>query len=80
MVRFITCPVPAFVIVTFAPLTTAPEGSVTVPTMLPVPTVVCANALGSSSERITAAYTIQLNRLMVERLSDIRLPSFQIAE
>src|ERR1700681_672009 len=30
------------VITTLTPLTTASEGSVTVPTMLPVPTVVCA--------------------------------------
>src|SRR5271170_4081711 len=37
------CPVARFVIVTLAPLTTAPEGSITVPTMLPVPTVVWAN-------------------------------------
>src|ERR1700737_4372071 len=38
-----TCPVAAFLMVTCAPATTAPEGSLTVPTMLPVPTVVCAN-------------------------------------
>jgi hypothetical protein len=31
-------------IVTLAPLTTAPDGSVTVPTMLPVLTVDCANS------------------------------------
>jgi hypothetical protein len=30
-------------IVTLAPMTTAPEGSLTVPTMLPVSTVACAN-------------------------------------
>jgi len=29
--------------ITFAPLTTAPDGSVTVPWMLPVEIVVCAN-------------------------------------
>ena len=38
------CPVATLVIVILAPLTTAPEGSLTVPTMLPVPTVVWANA------------------------------------
>ena len=38
-----TWPVATLVIVTLAPLTTAPDGSLTVPTMLPVPTVVWAN-------------------------------------
>jgi len=37
------CPVATFVIVTTAPWTIAPEGSLTVPTMLPVPTVVWAD-------------------------------------
>ena len=43
MTRLMSCPVATLVIVTLAPLTTAPEGSLTVPTMLPVPTVVWAN-------------------------------------
>jgi len=34
-------PVATLLIVTLAPLITAPDGSLTVPTMLPVPTVVC---------------------------------------
>src|SRR5438552_12237702 len=38
-----TCPVSLFVMVTFAPGTTAPLGSVTVPTILPVEIVVWAN-------------------------------------
>ena len=38
-----TCPVATLVTVIWAPLITAPEGSLTAPTMLPVPTVVCAN-------------------------------------
>ena len=41
--RLMTCRVATLVIVIWAPLTTAPEGSLTVPTMLPVPTVVWAN-------------------------------------
>jgi hypothetical protein len=40
--RWINRPVATFVIVTAAPTTAAPDGSLTVPTILPVPTVVWA--------------------------------------
>ena len=39
----IICPVALFVTVILAPVITAPEGSLTVPRILPVPTVVCAD-------------------------------------
>jgi len=41
MASSMTCPLAMSVIVTLAPLITAPEGSLTIPTMLPVPMVVC---------------------------------------
>jgi hypothetical protein len=41
--------VPLFVITTLAPFTTAPLGSVTVPTMLPVLIVVCATIMDDST-------------------------------
>jgi hypothetical protein len=45
------------VIVTSAPLTTAPEGSLTVPTMLPVPTVVWANKQCVTLNRAKSAHS-----------------------
>src|SRR5581483_5955567 len=48
----ISWPVLILVMVTLAPLTTAPDGSVTVPTILPVPTVVCA--ISSVADRRSA--------------------------
>src|SRR5580704_10894238 len=44
--------VPLLVIRTFAALTTAPLGSVTVPTILPVLIVVCANIVDDSNTRV----------------------------
>ena len=41
VVVVITCPVAVLLIVTLAPATTAPEGSVTVPATLPVLTGAC---------------------------------------
>src|SRR5207302_1699984 len=47
VVSLMTCPVDTLVIAIWAPATTAPEGSLTVPTMLPVPTVVWVNDRGA---------------------------------
>src|SRR5215469_3220621 len=44
VVTIVCWPVARFLIVISAPLITAADGSVTVPTMLPVPTVVCAKS------------------------------------
>src|ERR1700730_8143934 len=41
--------------VIFAPLTTAPEGSVTVPWILPLPTEVCANSNVEDSKKVIAS-------------------------
>jgi hypothetical protein len=49
VVRLRACPVAVLVIVTLAPLSTAPLGSLTVPTMLPVPTVAWATAIAENS-------------------------------
>src|SRR5437588_9436967 len=47
VVSLMTCPVAMFVIAIWALAITAPEGSLTVPTMLPVPTVVWVNDRGA---------------------------------
>src|SRR5438105_8228580 len=47
VVSLMTCPVVMFVIAIWALAITAPEGSLTVPTMLPVPTVVWVNDRGA---------------------------------
>ena len=58
----ISCPVAILVIVIPAPMTTAPEGSLTVPTMLPVPTVVWANKTGA---RLNKAKTAESRKAMM---------------
>src|SRR5205085_10566894 len=47
VVSLMTCPVAILVIAIWALAITAPEGSLTVPTMLPVPTVVWVNDRGA---------------------------------
>src|ERR1700724_1196566 len=54
--RSIICPVATLVMLTLAPMITAPEGSLTVPTMLPVLTVVWAS-IGRA--RIDSDKTVQ---------------------
>jgi hypothetical protein len=51
VVNVVACAVPRFVIVTLASLTTAPDGSVTVPTMLPVLIVVWARTAEPENKR-----------------------------
>src|SRR5438270_14044531 len=53
VVSLMTCPVDTLVIAIWAPATTAPEGSLTVPTMLPVPTVVWVNDRGATLKSAT---------------------------
>src|SRR5215467_11778719 len=69
-----SCPVATLVIVTLAPLTTAPVGSLTIPTMLPVPTVVCATSEGVTlGGNKTATYTtakVSTNCLALVRIGD----------
>ena len=50
-----TAPVLLLVKVTLAPATTASDGSLTTPTMLPVATVDCAGRKGAANKRITIA-------------------------
>src|ERR1700733_11078272 len=64
-----TWPVPVLVMVIFAPLTNAPLGSLTVPTMLPVPTVVWANIIAESIAKTVIA-TRRPNRVV--RLGELR--------
>ena len=47
------------VMVTFAPLTTAPEGSVTLPWILPLPTFVCANRSVEDSKKVIASAKVR---------------------
>src|SRR5580704_14620426 len=54
-----TCPVARLAIVTWAPRTTAAEGSVTLPTMLPVPTVVWADKGQTKLARVSIASAIR---------------------
>ena len=61
-----TCPVATLVIVTLAPLITAAEGSVTFPTMLPVPTVVWAKL--TRLDDISTATSATANQLSVRLL------------
>jgi hypothetical protein len=48
---------------TLAPLTTAPVGSLTVPTMLPEPTVVCAEVVAANANMNNASVIEQIDRL-----------------
>ena len=57
LVRLIAWPVASFVILTMAPLIIVPDGSPTVPTMEPVPMVVCASSWAVSAESHKAAET-----------------------
>ena len=58
-------PVPRFTIVTVAPGTTAPVGSVTVPVMLPPETCAANDGTGTGRDRVTARRAIQRERRQV---------------
>src|SRR5438105_6910283 len=57
VVSLMTCPVAILVIAIWALAITAPEGSLTVPTMLPVPTVVWVNDRGARLKSANPART-----------------------
>src|SRR4029077_1911096 len=67
LVVVMTFAVALFRIVTLAPPTTAPVGSVTVPTMLPVLMVVCANTTEGLSSSASVAKIKKLNRVAKRR-------------
>src|SRR5579863_620716 len=73
------CPVSTLVMVTLAPPITADEGSVTLPTILPVPTVVWANNLPSKLKSVSMGRSTTATHTSLRNIccgADIFLPAF----
>jgi hypothetical protein len=64
---------------TLAPLTTAPDGSVTVPWMLPVEMVVCANVAAAEQNNTPMERSSKESRrkILQDKQMFINLPLFQ---